>query len=178
MRVTDESIAQMPRVESVVLSERHWDTLQQKHRALLERVRDLPDGTEYAEIYDLTLSRLSTADGIYGDNRVVVKNHGVPHIIIHNHADCTPISLEDFSSFIKRPFTVSIQAVGHDGSVSVLEKLPNYNAAKAIHEYIKTLDKVDNIIDADANRADIVIAIETFLNSLNSYGFKYRRWTP
>ena len=114
--------------------------------------------------------------GESGDNRVLVSNFDTPHIIVHNHADGSTISLEDFNSFLRRPQTLSIQAVSNGGSVYSLEKLPHYDAVAAIKKYITTLDKVYEQLENEAQQEAVEEIIEEFLVSLNDNGFIYRRW--
>ena len=176
MRVTDESIARVPRITSDVLDERHWDTLQQKHRELLESIRDAVVGTERIVAFDLNMIELGDAIGIPGNNRVSIKNFPEQHILIHNHADNNTFSFNDFESFVKRPSRLSIQAVGNGGAVFVLDKLPGYDAAGAIHKYLATIDQVEEAMLQGLGNSKIMDAIEQFYRSLTENGFTYRRW--
>jgi len=176
LRVTDESVARVPRIESDVLDERHWDTLQQKHRALLEAVRDLPIGTECMMAFDLSMNQLGDAIGLPGDHSVSMKRYKTPHILIHNHADSSPLSLDDFESFVIRPGTLSLTAVGHDGTVSILEKLPGYDTAGVRHKYMGTISNLEAALSNGEQHGEVSNITEQFLSSLSEYGFRYRRW--
>ena len=176
MRVTDESIAKVPRIESNVLDERHWDTLQKESMDLLDSVRDMELGTERIITFDLSMRKLGEAVGLPGDHRVEIRNFPEQHVLIHNHADSDTFSPSDFRSLIERPNTLSIQAVGHDGSMFVLDKLPSYDAAGAVHKFNSTMIRVEASMRQCAEKHEIVNAIEQFYHSLSEHGFVYRRW--
>jgi len=167
----------VPKTESYVITSDYWGQLYKEHTDLLRLAQDKQLGTECARVFDLNLKKLgSDFIGKPGDNRVLVSNFNTPHVIIHNHADGSTISLEDFNSFLRRPHTFSIQAVSNGGTVFILEKLPQYNAVDAIKKYISTLDKAYELLEKDADQVKIEEVVEGFLLSLNENGFMYRRW--
>lgn len=177
IKITKASIDSVPKIQSNVLPEQHWDKLHNEHKDLLELALGKQLGTECARVFDLDMEKLGNdLVGEQGDNRVYVPNFDVPHIIIHNHADGATISLEDFNSFLRRPHTLSIQAVSNGGSVCVLEKLPHFNAAEAIKKYICTLDEAMMLVENGASQPELEEVIEKFLSSLAENGFFYRRW--
>jgi len=178
INVTDKTISDVPRIKSDVLSEHHWGRLQEEHKSLLELVRNQPLGTECARVFDLSMSKQGDDFiGPPGGNSVTVKNFDTPHIVIHNHADGAPISLDDFESFLRRPQTFSVQAISNGGAVSTLEKLPLFSAVDAIHKYNRTVEGVGELVVKGASQTEVESAIESFLYSLNENGFIYRRWT-
>ena len=171
MMVTDESIARVPRIESDVLDERHWDTLQQKHRELLAFIRDDEFGTEAIAYYTMDMQQLAKDKGEPGAWRVFPKNFDVPHIVMHTHPAGGPFSLNDFHPFITNQNTMMMCAVGHDISVYTLEKLPGFEAANAIHTIIDAARKApDPRIDLNGH---IEFVIEVY-KSIQKYGFVYR----
>lgn len=175
--ITDKSINNVPRTKSDIISEQYWEHLYIEHIALLKLVQDKQLGTECARVFDLNMKKIgSDFIGEPGENRVVVTNFDTPHVIIHNHADGSTISLVDVNSFLRRPQTFSIHAVSNGGSVYTLEKLYNYNAVEAIRKYICTIDRVTEQLNDRGEQALIERIIEDFLVSLNANGFLYRRW--
>ena len=176
MVITDESIAQVPIIESIVLSREYWKNLQREHKDLLVSVKGKPIGTERIRAFDMNMRKQGDSLGAPGDNRVSIRDFDFPHILIHNHADNSPISPGDFESFIKRPNTLSLHAVGHNGSVSVLEKLPDYDAAGAIHKYIGLLNAISNSLKYGVSNAEISCIVEQFLYTLSENSFTYGRW--
>ena len=176
MKITDASIESVPLVESSVLPVEYWNKLQCEHKELLQSVRTEPIGTERIRAFDLKMGKLGDSLGAPGDNRVSIIDFNRPHILIHNHADSSSISLGDFESFVKRPNSISLHAVGHDGSVSVIEKLSNYDAAGAIHKYIGVLEIVHDLLRNEASIGEISGVVEQFLATLSENGFIYRRW--
>ena len=176
MEITDEGINRIPVVGSSVLSNVHWAKMRDEHRKLLISVRGLLIGTERIRAFDMSMAQIGESLGLPGDNSVSIKDFEKHHILIHNHADSSPISFSDFESFVKRPNTLSIQAVGHDGSVSVLEKRPSYDAAGAIHRYIDALGQVKDLLARRADNNEIIETIGQFLRSITKNGFAYWRW--
>ncbi|MDR0249664.1 MAG: hypothetical protein LBI44_08460 [Oscillospiraceae bacterium] len=63
-------------------------------------------------------------------------------------------------------------AVGNDGSVYALEKLPRYEAANAAHGYT---DKLRNAPNPNEYPDEYVAFTEWFYTSLRIYGFRYKR---
>jgi len=177
IKITSNSISSVPKVESDVISEQYWEQLYNEHIELLKLAQDKQIGTECARVFDLRMKKLgSDFIGKPADNRVLVSNFDSQHIIIHNHADGSTISLEDFNSFLRRPQTLSIQAISNGGTVFILEKLPHFNAVSAIKKYLIALDNVYELLECETARGKIESIVEEFLLSLNENGFKYRRW--
>ena len=174
--ITDCIIAHIPVIESCVLPKEQLSRLNKEHKELLQSIRAEPLGTERIRAFDMSMNILGDSLGLQGDNRVSIKDFNLPHILIHNHADSAPISPGDFTSFIRRPNTLSIQAVGHDGSVSILERLPDYDAAGAIHKFIDILETISAALSSGAGSSDISFIVDKFLKSLSENGFTYRRW--
>ena len=177
IRITSKSLNNVPKTESSVVPEKYWEQLHKEHIDLLKLAQDKQLGTECARVFDLSMKKLGDDFiGESGDNRVLVSNFDTPHIIIHNHADGSTISLEDFNSFLRRPQTFSIQAISNGGSVCSLEKLQHYDAVAAIKKYITTLDRVYEQLENEAELKEIERVVIEFLLSLDEDGFVYRRW--
>ena len=177
IRIIDENIERVPMIQSETLSEEFWDKLHKEHQNLLRLAQDKELGTECARVFNLGMEKQGRDYiGSPGENRVLVENFDIPHIIIHNHADGATISLEDFDSFLRRPNTFSIQAVSNGGPVHLLEKLPHYNAVDAIRKYINALEEISILLDAEKTQDEVEGVVEEFLKSLTEDGFAYGRW--
>jgi hypothetical protein len=100
IKITSNSIGNVPKTESDVISKRYWEQLYKEHIDLLKLAQDKQLGTECARVFDLNMNKLGNDFiGKSGENRVLVSNFDTPHVIIHNHADGSTISLEDLTLF-------------------------------------------------------------------------------
>jgi len=172
VKVTEESIARVPRMESGVLPERHWDTLQQKHRALLAFIRDDEPGTEAIAYYTLDMRELARYKGEQGAGYVSSTRYGVPHIAMHTHPDGKIFTLDDIRPFIQNENTMFMSAVGNDGSLYTLEKIKKFIASEVVHCYI---DALKTIPDPRAGMDEHLQFLEQFYTSIQKYGFKFRK---
>ena len=68
--------------------------------------------------------------------------------------------------------TMLMSAVGNNGTVYTLEKLPNYEAAKVTHKYRAALEYMP---DPTADPEGYISFIDQFYYSLREYGFIYRK---
>ena len=172
MRVTDESIARVPRIESDVLDERHWDTLQQKHRELLEYIRDDEFGTEAIAYYDFNMRELTKYKGPPGAGQVPSTRFNVPHIVMHTHPDGRTFTQRDVRRFLSNDNMLTLSAVGNDGSLYLLEKMPNFNLDAADYMFAKE-SLNDEYYESPEKYVELM---ETFLGQLSSAGIRYKNW--
>ena len=172
MRVTQRSIARVPRIESDVLDEWHWDTLQQKHRELLEYVRDDEIGTEAIAYYDLNMRELTKYKGKPGAASVLPSEIFQPHYVMHSHPDGCTFSIGDVAKFLGDENALGISAVGNDGSLFTLEKRPNYDVS-AVAYYFSTVEH--EMPDPQKDPCEMVRFMENFCNHMNGCGFIYRK---
>jgi len=172
VRITDESIERIPVLESDVLSEEHRETLRNEQRELLRFIRGDDDGTEAVAYYTLTMERLNRYKGDPGAWQVFPTRYNIPHIAMHNHPAGGTFSLNDFHPFISNPNTKAMYAVGHDGVVYSLEKLPFCEAANAIHVFI---DAAKNAPNPKENLNKFVDFIDEVYTAIHKFGFVYRK---
>ncbi|GHV08230.1 hypothetical protein FACS1894217_10330 [Clostridia bacterium] len=163
MKITDESIAKVPLVESGIVRQSKWGELQQAHKDLLEHVRDDPIGTEAVAYYSLDMELLTRHKGDAGVGMVEPRWISAPHIIIHNHPGGKTFSGQDFLTFMNNDMSLSISAVGNNGNVFVLEKTRFAAFASAMDLFISEL------------RTGTEFDIDKFFRDIDRYGYTYRR---
>ena len=170
--ITDESIERIPIIESDVLPERYWETLRSEQQELLRYVRDDELGTEAVAYYTMDITMLGRYKGLPGARQVFPTRYDVPHIVVHNHPDGRTLSINDFIPFIDNPMTKIMCAVGNNGTVYTLEKLPEFEAANAVRVF---MDAHVNILDPKITLIEHIEYTETFYTSTVKYGFLYRK---
>lgn len=166
--ITDEAIARIPAVQFQALNKEQSKTVQELHRALLEFVRKEPPDTEAIAYYDLDLNLLSRYTG--GQNQVSATSYNVPHIIMHNHPDGLLFTHEDVARFISNGDTQIMSAVGNSGSLYVLEKTEEYNAAGFIR-YLQEMGLSHP--NRNASPEKYIQFMEDLLKGVNEYGINY-----
>jgi hypothetical protein len=172
VEITESGIERVPVVESSVLTEEYWETLRNEQRELLRFVRDDEPGTEAAAYYTMDMRLLSRYKGVPGAGHVYPTDFDVPHIVMHNHPYGMTFSLNDFHPFISNANTIIMRAVGNDGAVYSLEKLPDYEAASAIHAFIEAVKKApDPVSDIE----EYIRYTEKTYTAMLQYGFVYRK---
>lgn len=172
MKVTDESIATIPRIESDILNYRYWNTLQQKHRELLEFIRYDEPGTEAVAYYSLDMRELAKYKGPSGAESVPSRIVPELHYIMHTHPYGGTFSLTDVAKFLGSENTLGISAVGNDGSLFTLEKLQSYDVSAVGRYYNDVKHKKPN---SETDPDGAVRFMEEFCEYMNGHGFIYRR---
>ncbi len=172
VEITEINIQRVPIVESCALPQEYWETLRAEQQELLRFVREDEPGTEAAAYYTMVMRLLSRYKGEPGAGNVYPKKFDVPHIVIHNHPYGMTFSLNDFHPFISNANTIIMRAVGNNGTVYSLEKLPEYEAANAIHAFIESVKKAP---DPASNTEEYIRYADTVYTSIQKYGFIYRK---
>ena len=107
---------------------------------------------------------------IGGQNQVSATSYNVPHIIMHNHPDGLLFTHEDVARFISNGDTMIMSAVGNNGSLYVLEKTEEYNAAGFIRYLHET---VLSHPDSTTSPEKYIQFMEDLLKGVNEYGVTY-----
>jgi hypothetical protein len=172
VEISDSSIERIPIIESSVLSKDHWVKLRDEQRELLRFVREAEPGTEAAAYYTMDMQLLTRYKGESGAGHVYPKMYDMPHIVIHNHPYGMTFSLNDFHPFISNANTIAMRAIGNNGAVFSLEKLPEYEAANAIHAFIEAVKRAP---DPAVDMEEYIRYADSVYNAIQEYGFVYRK---
>ena len=166
--VTPEAIEAIPLVESSLLSPERSAQLRQAHQQLLRRVMQEPVGTEAAAFYRMNMEELSFRVGTI--DTVKAENFRTPYIAMHNHPDGLTFSEADISSFLQMRNMKILTAVGNDGTVYMLEKLPSFS----LIDFLKFANEVE------VRRTDRMESVDKYLEYIQEllkggeqYGLRY-----
>lgn len=173
--ITQNSIQRVPLVESKILGEKKSSILQERHKELLTQMKGQPAGTEGFGIYDLELQEISKGIG----EKLHVSVHlpeGGEYIFIHNHPSGEMFSHADIIRFLDEDGMKILTAVGNDGTVYLIEKLPEY------HELEMRFYISDYLEDADAlvKQQDIqgyLDNMEQLIKEMGRHGVEYHKGT-
>lgn len=166
--VTPEAIEAVPLVESSLLSPERSAQLRQAHKELLRRVMQEPVGTEAAAFYRMNMEELSFRVGTI--DTVKAENFRTPYIAMHNHPDGLTFSEKDILAFLQMRNMKILTAVGNDGTVYMLEKLPQFS--------LKGFSNFAN--EVEARRTDRMESVDKYLEYIQEllkggeqYGLRY-----
>lgn len=172
IRVTDEAIRKVPKIEVSGLTDKQNLALQRCHRELLEKVKEKPLGTEMAFGCNLDMTRVEQITG--NENRVAVPR-GKYEAVLHNHPSGTTFTLDDVSALAMDEKMRMITAVGNDGSVYTLKKLDDFAFSDIYAHYCRLAEKLQ---DYEKSPEKYLAFMEQFLKGANLYGLEYKRTAP
>ena len=102
-----------------------------------------------------------------------VRIHADPIGMMHTHPTSTPFSIEDVSAFLMDRKLQLATVVGNGGSVFVLRKKQNYDAASVIHLW----QQLEQAMPDWKSSAEKLLAIRRrFLKGMGTYGFAYQEF--
>lgn len=168
--VTNQSIQRVQLIGEDVLSPKIAQTLQERHKELLEYVRSAPVGTEAIQYYDLNGNLLDRYMGT--KDKVVTKPMNRPYMASHNHPDGLTFSHADVENFILDPYLQVVSAVGNNGTVYLLSKTDDYNAAEFAKYYAASTQNNPHRMDSVEN---YIRWITELLEGGKKYGVVYIR---
>lgn len=169
--IKKQSIKAVKPVDSSILDKRQQKQLAEKHKQLLEYVKDDPVGTEAIAYYDMNLKELAKYKGKIGhvDGRLVVGEH----IAIHNHPSGNIFTHTDIRRFIETPDLMLLSAVGNNGKVYTIEKTKDFDGFSASAKVIKIIEKFDS---CKYNSVDEYLEdMERLLKEADGFGAKVNR---
>ena len=149
--------------------------LQEAHRNLLRLVKDSPLGTEATAVYTLDMEFRGEQiadpkkDGLEQVSILAIEG---PHISMHNHPSSEIFSPTDILQFIKRFDTNIMTVVGNNGTVYLLRKTDQYNAAAFLKNYLTFLERVEKV-SARKNPYELVDVVHGFLSGVDKYGIEF-----
>lgn len=128
--VTMKSIQNIQSFACNTLDQVGQNQLKNAHKRLLMTASSQPAGTEVGRTFDLSMNPLTqNLIGSKSGNSVVIPDQAVPYIAIHTHPDCNIFSQADLRQFAQRDNLKLLTAIGHDGHIYAIEKLPDYAQA-------------------------------------------------
>lgn len=169
--ITDEAIERIPVVECDALTHEQAGLLAQRHRELLEFVRGAPPGMEAIYYCDMELNVLSRHIGRQV-GKVQATRINVPHIIMHNHPSGLTFTHNDVQQFVKNPSTRIVSAVGNNGNVYLLEKMPDFSVT-AFQNYCLVVAKAHP--DFMKSPENYLAFIEDLLKGAGAHGLIYQK---
>ncbi len=167
--VTDEAIQRVPLVQPDGWSTERSRRLQEAHRDLLRAVKDAPAGTEAGAVYTPDMRLIERKIGEAADRQIFMPRYPSPHILVHNHPSGLTFSKKDIENFIGNFDMKVFTAVGNNGSVYLLEKTDQYNAAGFVRLF--------GGIQTELAQAETPLAyaeiINRFLKEAERHGIKF-----
>ena len=175
--VTQKSIESVPLVKPASMTDEQAARLQDAHKALLEMVKDKPVGTEAFAVYTPDMTRLiKSGVGEDGAQEVRIPSVKEPHVILHNHPDGMTFSSSDIEGLVlSHPSGRVLSAVGNDGTVYLLERGEEFDAAGFIRGFVSV--DLNNARMYD-NPQEYAKAMRSFLEGAEKYGFAYYEGKP
>ena len=168
IKVTDEAIRKVPKIEVSGLTDQQNLTLQQKHQELLRIARDRPVGTEVAIGLD---DNLEETGRMIGEAYSVRPPTDGATIILHNHPSGNTFTIEDISVFALHENLRVITAVGNDGSLYAIEKTAEFEFAGMYQALRRAMQATPDYLDSPDKYLKMV---RDFLTGGKSYGIRYQ----
>ena len=171
--VTDERIQAVPKPFFQGVSNKVNGLAQEYARGVLEKVKDLPVGTE--AMVNFTVDGKSTGYFVGGQTKMTVKPQdlNVPYYSLHNHPSNGILSPEDIQQLIKRPLMKGIGAVGNAGALYTCEKAFGYSTQSA-DEWFRRLRKKYPLYKGGGEDAETILAQRiAFAEELRRDGAKH-----
>lgn len=167
--ITRESIEAVRPFSCQTLDTEASNALASAHKRLLAQAAAHPAGTETARSYGLDMQPLGKTSVGQKPGSVRISNQSVPYILIHNHPDGLTLSPTDILGFVTHDNLRMMTAVGNNGRVYAVEKLPGYD--KGMLQELS--EKLTVQAQEAKNVEDIVQAVETFFEEVKPYGVRY-----
>ena len=172
--VTEESIDSIPTIKLEGMTPQQAENLREAHKSLLSALKGknagLEAGASFAKdcIVRPTDVIISKTEGM-----VRVRIHADSIGTMHTHPTSTPFSIEDVSAFLMDGKLQLATVVGNDGSVFVLRKKQNYDAASVIHLW-QQLEQA--MPDWKSSAEKLLMIRRRFLKGMEAYGFEYQEF--
>ena len=171
--VTDERIQAVPKPFFQGVSNKVNGLAQEYAKGVLEKVKDLPVGTE--AMVNFTVDGKSTGYFVGGQTKMTVKPQdlNVPYYSLHNHPSNGILSPEDIQQLIKRPLMKGIGAVGNAGALYTCEKTFGYSTQSA-DEWFRRLRKKYPLYKGGGEDSETILAQRiAFAEELRRDGAKH-----
>jgi len=165
--VTEEAISRVPLITPSGWSAGKAVLLQEAHKDLLRFVEGQPVGIEAGAIYSLDMKLLERRMGRVQEIRM--PRYSGEHILIHNHPDGLTFSPADIEGFGKRFDMKILTAVGHNGTVYILQKTEEYNPVGLSKAFLSEMGKLDSAKTPE----EFAEIINRFLEGVGNYGVRF-----
>mgnify|MGYP001026916303 FL=1 len=165
--VTEEAISRVPLITPSGWSAGKAVLLQEAHKDLHRFVEGQPVGIEAGAIYSLDMKLLERRMGRVQEIRM--PRYSGEHILIHNHPDGLTFSPADIEGFGKRFDMKILTAVGHNGTVYILQKTEEYNPVGLSKAFLSEMGKLDSAKTPE----EFAEIINRFLEGVGNYGVRF-----
>lgn len=170
--VTKKSIDAVPLVELDGFTQEMNRHLQVAHRDLLTSAMNAPEGTEFASVHRMDMSRVGEI--IRGGQRksVNIPDQAFEYIALHNHPSGLIFSPDDLLSFFQRNKLRILTVVGNDGGVYVIKKKYNSSDLDCIKILANHRNQLDDFVK-DYNIIGYASEMEMILKECGEYGVEF-----
>ena len=179
--VTMEAIQKVKAFSCDTLDSAGQNQLKNAHKRLLMAASGVPSGVEIGKAFDLNMKPLTqNLIGSKSGNSVAIPDQAAPYIAIHTHPDCNIFSQADLQQFARRDNLKLLTAIGHDGHIYAIEKVPDYDQAgclkmvNGLWSQLKTLQQkpISELSNEQfVEKADILI--RKTIKEMENYGTKF-----
>ena len=179
--VTMEAIQKVKAFSCDTLDSVGQSQLKNAHKRLLMTASGVPSGVEIGKAFDLNMKPLTqNLIGSKSGNSVAIPDQADPYIAIHTHPDCNIFSQADLQQFARRDNLKLLTAIGHDGHIYAIEKVPDYDQAgclkmvNGLWSQLKTLQQkpISELSNEQfVEKADILI--RKTIKEMENYGTKF-----
>ena len=179
--VTMEAIQKVKAFSCDTLDSAGQSQLKNAHKRLLMAASGVPSGVEIGKAFDLNMKPLTqNLIGSKSGNSVAIPDQAAPYIAIHTHPDCNIFSQADLQQFARRDNLKLLTAIGHDGHIYAIEKVPDYDQAgclkmvNGLWSQLKTLQQkpISELSNEQfVEKADILI--RKTIKEMENYGTKF-----
>lgn len=179
--VTMEAIQKVKAFSCDTLDSAGQNQLKNAHKRLLMAASGVPSGVEIGKAFDLNMKPLTqNLIGSKSENSVAIPDQAAPYIAIHTHPDCNIFSQADLQQFARRDNLKLLTAIGHDGHIYAIEKVPDYDQAGCLKMVnglwlqLKTLQQkpISELSNEQfVEKADILI--RKTIKEMENYGTKF-----
>lgn len=179
--VTMEAIQKVKAFSCDTLDSAGQNQLKNAHKRLLMAASGVPSGVEIGKAFDLNMKPLTqNLIGSKSGNSVAIPDQAAPYIAIHTHPDCNIFSQADLQQFARRDNLKLLTAIGHDGHIYAIEKVPDYDQSgclKMVNDLwsqLKTLQQkpISELSNEQfVEKADILI--RKTIKEMENYGTKF-----
>lgn len=179
--VTMEAIQKVKAFSCDTLDSAGQSQMKNAHKRLLMAASGVPSGVEIGKAFDLNMKPLTqNLIGSKSGNSVAIPDQAAPYIAIHTHPDCNIFSQADLQQFARRDNLKLLTAIGHDGHIYAIEKVPDYDQAGCLKMVnglwlqLKTLQQkpISELSNEQfVEKADILI--RKTIKEMENYGTKF-----
>ena len=168
--ISEQGILSIPEIETKTLPTEQNKKLRRAHQELLREVINDPPETEAVAYYGVDMKLIERRKG--GRFRVPALAVQQDHVVMHNHPSGTTFTLNDIKVFLRDEGLKVLTAVGNDGSVYCVEKLPEYSS-DAARNYFCGEEKADQ--DHMKSPENYLEFMERLLKGAEQHGIRYIR---